>query len=302
MRFKAFLYIIKDGFKNLGVKKVFTFASIMTTTCTVFIFLVVFSFLTNATYIIEQIENKVGIQVFFDEGLTEEEIQNIANENFKSGKIKEIVFTSSHDAWEKVKQTYFDGDESLIQAFEGENPLQSSASYTIYLYDIEDELEIVDRIGKIKGVRKINYFADVISIVNNIKNGVSYIAYALIGILSFISFILISNTILLTAEFRREENEIKKLVGATNFMVRGPFLIEALIIAVIGTLIPLITVVFCYNYFLNKMIPYDVLMPGVLTLLPIYEIIKPMASLSFSITVISSLIVSFLTVRSTVRV
>lgn len=302
MNLRALIFLNKEGFRNLGAKPFLTIASIATVACTVFIYLVMISFLGNVTHILDQIESKVGIQVFFDEDLSDDQIKDIAEKNFKSGKIKEMKFTSSAEAWEKVKETYFDNDESLIEAFEGENPLKSSASYSIYLYDIEDEIDVINKISAVKGVRKVNYFQDVISALIDMKNFVTIIAYAVITILSIISIILISNTISITAEIRKEENEIKKLIGATNFMVRGPFLLEAIIIAFIGTTISLSIVFLSYTKAIEYLIPPDSLIQTSVSLLTIYDLLPFMLITSYGATIGLSIIVAYLSIRTTVRV
>lgn len=302
MNLRAWMFLNKEGFRNLGAKLFLTIASIATVACTVFIYLVMISFMGNLTYVLDQVESKVGIQVFFDEDLSDDQIKEIAESNFKSGKIKEMKFTSSAEAWEKVKETYFDNDESLIEAFEGENPLKSSASYSIYLYDIEDEIDVINKISSVKGVRKVNYFQDIISALIDMKNFVNIIACSVIAILSIISIILISNTISITAEIRKEENEIKKLIGATNFMVRGPFILEAVIIAFIGTTISIVIVSLSYTKVINYLIPPDSLIQTSVNLLSIYNILPFMLISSYSATIGLSIIVAYLSIRTTVRV
>ena len=137
-------YVFKTGFKNLGNKKLFTFASIGTIASSVLIFCIFFAIVTNIKGLINKVETTVGIQVFFNQGLTEEEIQNIANNNFVTDDVKSIRFISSNEAWDNFKKDYFDDKTELAEAFEDDNPLANSSSYEILLNDITKQYDYVN--------------------------------------------------------------------------------------------------------------------------------------------------------------
>ena len=188
-------YVLKTGFRNLGNKKLFSFASIGTIASSVFIFCIFFVLATNIRGIIKNVETTVGIQVFFNSNLSEEEIQNLANEKFIKEYVKSIKFKSSNEAWEKFKVDYFDNKPELAKAFEDDNPLASSASYEILLNDITKQIEYVNYLKSIDGVRQVNYSSVLIDALTSLNVGISTFSMILISLLLVIAMVLISNTI-----------------------------------------------------------------------------------------------------------
>ena len=160
-------YVFKTGFRNLGNKKLFTFASIGTIASSVLVFCIFFVLATNIKGIIDNVETTIGIQVFFNQDLSEEEIQRIADENFLTDDVKSIRFISSDEAWDKFKKDYFDDKVELASAFEDDNPLKNSSSYEILLNDITKQYDYVNYLRGIEGVRQINYSNILIDTLTN---------------------------------------------------------------------------------------------------------------------------------------
>ena len=159
-----FKYIFKSAFENLGTKKLFTIASIGTISCSVLIFCIFFVLGTNIHEMIKTIETTIGIQVFFESDYDENEIQNIANNNFLTEDVKSMKFISSDQAWDSFKENYFAGNTNVAQAFEDENPLAKSASYEILLNDIEKQEDYVKFLKTVNGVRDVRYSSSLIKI------------------------------------------------------------------------------------------------------------------------------------------
>ena len=138
-----FIYCLKSGFNNLGTKKLFTAASIGTIACCCLIFSIFFSLMKNITQMIHTIETTIGIQVFFEPYLSEDDIVELANTSLKTNDVKSMKFISSNEAWDYFKKEYFEGKEELANAFEDDNPLAKSASYEIILNDINKQREYI---------------------------------------------------------------------------------------------------------------------------------------------------------------
>ena len=295
-------YVFKTGFKNLGNKKLFSFASIGTIACSVLIFCIFFVLATNIRGIIKKVETTVGIQVFFNSNLSEDEIQNLANEKFVTDYVKSIKFKSSNEAWEKFKVEYFDNRPELAKAFEDDNPLASSASYEILLNDITKQIEYVNYLKSIEGVRQVNYSNVLIEALTSLNVGISTFSIILISLLLVIAMILISNTISLASQFRRKENEIMKLIGATNFMIRAPFVIEGFFIGLFGAIIPLGLICGFYNYLMNMLVKNAPFLSNVFTPIDLPIIAVPMCAISLTISCFICMFVSFLTIRKHLKV
>ena len=296
------VYAIKNGFKNLGAKKMFTFASIGTIACSCLIFCIFFSVITNVSYLIHRVETTIGIQVFFDQELNDNQIKSIAENNFKKEYVKQIRFISGDEAWEKFKIDYFEGRIELAEAFADDNPLAHSSSYEILLNDISKQQEYVDYVKEIPGVRQVNYSSGLINLLQKLNTYLRIFTLVLLGILIAISILLISNTISITCEFRKTENEIMSLIGATKAMIRLPYVVEGMFIGFFGAIIPLILISISYNYLINKFFNNYSLTSAIFEPLPYIQIFFPMASFTILISVVVCSIVSFFTVGSHIKI
>ena len=186
-------------------------------------------------------ETTMGITVFFDENLTEDEIKDIGAkiESDKSGMIKEIKFVSAEEAWDSFKSEYFGDEEALAEGFADDNPLAGSSSYEIRLNNITDQDGMVAYLEGLSGVRKVNYSNSAATGLASFNKILGLLFGVLIAMLLAVAVFLISNTISVAAEFRKNENRIMRLIGATNFMIRAPFVVEGTILGLIGAAIPL---------------------------------------------------------------
>ena len=295
-------YVFKTGFRNLGNKKLFSFASIGTIASSVLVFCIFFVLATNIRGLIDKIETTVGIQVFFDSNLSEEEIQELANNNFITDDVKSIKFKSSNEAWEKFKVDYFDNKEELAAAFEDDNPLANSASYEILLNDITKQYDYVNYLKSIDGVRQVNYSNVLIDALTNINLGISSFSIILISLLLIIAMILISNTITLASQFRKKENEIMKLIGATNFMIRAPFVIEGFFIGFFGSLIPILLICSIYNYLMKLVLENATFLTNIFTPVDLINIAVPMSLIGIVVSCFVCMLVSFFTIRKHLKV
>lgn len=292
-----FLYSIKSGFKNLGNNKLFTMASIATIACCVFIFCIFYILVANIDSTIHTVEETIGIQVFFDENLKESEIKEIGEKYFITDDVKSIKFISSDEAWDNVKQEYFGGKKELAEAFEDDNPLASSSSFEILLYDIEKQKQYVDYVSGIRGVRQVNYSSYVIDALTELSVFIGWFSLILIVILVIIAIVLISNTITIASQHRKEENEIMKLIGATNFMVRSPFVFEGVFIGLIGALVPLVGIAFIYKFGMGFLVKKAILFTNVFVPMSFIDIIPKMSLFALAFSIFMSAFVSMITIQ-----
>ena len=295
-------YVFKTGFRNLGNKKLFTLASIGTIASSVLVFCIFFVLASNIKGIISKVETTIGIQVFFNQGLSEEEIQNIAENNFITEDVKSIRYISSTEAWDKFKKEYFDDKDELASAFEDDNPLVNSSSYEILLYDITKQYDYVNYLKTIDGVRQINYSNILIDSLTSLNIGISSFSLILIVLLLIIAMILTSNTISLSSQFRKKENEIMRLIGATKFMIRAPFVIEGFFIGLFGAIIPVALVCGLYNYLMQLLVEKAAFLRNIFSAVDLKLIAIPMSIISITSSCFVCIFISFLTIRKHLKV
>ena len=157
--------------------------------------------------------------------------------------VASVVFISAEEAWDTFKVDYLG---EYAEGYEGDNPLEGSESYEIYMNDVSKQGQLVSYLETVDGIRDINRSDATANILSNINTVISYVSLAIIGILLLVSLFLISNTVAMGIAVRREEIAIMKLIGAKDFVVRSPFVIEGIIIGLIGAAIPLIAIYIIY--------------------------------------------------------
>ncbi|MBQ8932857.1 MAG: permease-like cell division protein FtsX [Lachnospiraceae bacterium] len=305
----TFLYCIKRGLVNLRKNWLFSIASTATIAACVFLFCLFYAVVVNVSNIAYQAETTIGISVFFNEGVSAEQKEAFKEQILEHGGVKEINYKSADEAWESFKADYFgDKAEELAEAFADDNPLAESDSYEIFLNNIEDQQAEVDYIRGFDIVREVNYANSVVSALKEMNTLITAVSVAMISILFAISIFLISNTINLAAHFRKRETEIMRMIGATNSMIRAPFVVEGTFIGFAGALIPIVSMLFLYKraevYLAERLSSSGQLsaLADIATLIPFKEVYPVMLAAGAVLGVGMGFVVSFLTIGKHLRV
>ena len=280
----------------------YSMASIATMAACIFMFGIFFCLVENVNYIVKIAESGVAITAFFDEGMKESEILEIGERIESRSEVSEMVYVSAEEAWEEYKEVYFSENPQLAEGFADDNPLANSAHFEIYVSDVELQDELVTYIESIDGVRKINQSEDIAKILSNFNVLVGYASVAIIGLLLAVSIFLISNTITIGINSRREEIGIMKLIGATNTFVRTPFLIEGIVIGLIGAILPMVTLFFGYRELVTYVMGEFNLLTGVLQFLPAENLFVTLIPVALLLSVGIGFLGSFFTTRKHLRI
>lgn len=246
MRISTFFYTLKQGIRNIFRNGWYSLASVATISACLLLFGTFFSIVANVVHVVKTAEEGVAVTVFFDEGLSDDQIARIGEEISKREEVREINFVSADEAWESFKADLGEYAEGIT-----ENPLADSANYEIYLRSIEDQSSLVDYLEAKEGIREVNRSDLTANILTGMNSLIGYIAIAIIAILLAVSVFLISNTVMIGISMRKEEITIMKYIGATDFFVRAPFVVEGVIIGLIGSSIPLGLIYLLYNYIID---------------------------------------------------
>lgn len=302
MRISSIAYSLKQGIKNIVRNKMFSLASIATMAACIFLFGLFYAVVANFQHIVKSAEEGVSITVFFDEGITQEQIDAIGNEIGKRVEVSKYNYISEDDAWQAAINDYFGGDESVASSFEGDNPLVGSSSYEIYLNDVSMQKALVTYLESLDGVRQVNRSEIVADMLTNFNVLVGYISLAIIIILLAVAVFLISNTVTIGIAVRREEISIMKLIGATDFFVRAPFIVEGILIGLIGSCIPLIALYYMYRNIIQLVTERFKILQGVLTFLPVNSVFEILTPVSLLIGIGIGFLGSFITIRKHLKV
>lgn len=225
----------------------FSLASIATMAACIFLFGIFFAIATNFQSMVKTAEEGVAVTAFFREGITEEEVEAIGDKISKRAEVSKYIYVSAEDAWNDFKEIYFEGAEQLAEGFANDNPLANSAHYEIYLNDISMQDALVTYLQSIDGVRKVNQSEVAANTLSDFNSLISYISIGIILILLAVSAFLISNTVTIGISVRKEEISIMKLIGATDYFVRAPFVVEGVLIGLIGSALPLALLYVLYS-------------------------------------------------------
>ena len=250
----------------------------------------------------DDLTNTVTFSVFFDEGISEDNIKLIGDQIRLKEEINTCDFISADQAWKDFAKNNYEDPEEAMKAFAGDNPLKNSASYKITLKDLTNQDQFVKYLESLNGVRKVNASrkaADGIAALNSV---VTYSSVSIIVILLLVSIFLISNTITIGITVRKEEIAIMKLIGATNFFVRAPFIVEGIVIGLIGSIIPVILVYLAYDNVINYVIGRYNIIKDFFAFVPVKELFTTLAPVSIIIGVGLGLIGSILTTRKHLKI
>ena len=192
----------------------------------------------------ENVQKGVAVTTFFVEGTTEEEILTMQKQLEGREEVDRVVYISAEQAWADFVE-----DMNMGEYMDGfpENPLAKSANLEIYVNDASKQADLVSYLESSSIVRRINKSELAANTLSGIDSLVGVASIGIIGILFLVSVFLISNTVTIGISIRKEEINIMKYIGATDFFVRFPFIIEGILIGLIGAAVPLALIYFLYN-------------------------------------------------------
>lgn len=281
MKISTLGYSIKQGLKNIRRNLLFSLASVGTMIACLFLFGIFYCIILNMEHEVKDIQSSLKVSVFFDEGATDEQIAQIGNEIKKLENIDAMNYISADVAWKGYVEDVYNGDQEYVDSVFGEdNPLANSSSYEISLKDISRQDVTVKQLEGIAGVRKVNSSDGTAKSLSAIINLLSYVSIGIIAILLLVSLFLISNTITIGISVRKEEIAIMKLIGAKDIFVRAPFLVEGVIIGLVGSLIPLIIMYFVYNAMTGYLTEHFALIANMVEFVSVGAIFKGLAPIS----------------------
>ena len=317
MRISTFGYVGKQGVKNIWRNKMFSLASIATMSACIFLFGLFFSILVNFQYIIKSAEEGVAITVFFNDDATEEQKKEIGEQLESRDDVSEVKYVSADDAWAEFQKEYFGDNPELAEGFKDDNPLAGSDNYEVYMKTVKGDnkdliakskslsatqQDLVKFAQSLDGVRQVNKSDVVANTLSSVNMLVAYVSIAIIAILLGVSIFLISNTVTTGLTVRKEEIAIMKYIGAKDFVVRSPFVIEGLIIGLFGAVIPLALLYFLYDKAVVYIMEKFSILKNIITFLPVGNVYIYLLPIGLAMGIGIGFLGSYFTVRKHLRV
>lgn len=241
---RRFFSAIGEGLVGLWRNKSMGVASIVSI-CSMLLILGGITFgVFVANNIVEDMKTKVDqIDVILEPEVTHERVLKIKEELKKIENVKEVNYVSKEKALEKMKEQWKE-NSFLLDGMESALP----ESYELKVENIENSSTVASNIYNIKDVEKVVYYKDIVDKLAKMSDVVKYVGITLVGVLLLVSFFIMSITIKLTVIARRKEISIKKYIGATNMSITGPFIVEGMLLGVLGAGISFAMIFFAYKY------------------------------------------------------
>ena len=288
MRISTLGYVGKQGVKNIWRNKMFSLASIATMSACIFLFGLFFAIIVNFQYIIKTAEEGVAITVFFNEDVTEERKEEIGDALSEHEGVARVKYVSAETAWAEFQKQYFGENQKLAEGFKNDNPLANSDNYEVFMETSDEDENLLARSRSLSstqkdlvefaegldGVRQVNKSDVVANTLSSVNMLVAYVSIAIIAILLGVSIFLISNTVTMGITVRREEIAIMKYIGAKDFVVRSPFVLEGLIIGIFGAAIPLALLYFLYEKAVEYVMTKFSILQNIIDFLPVTSVYR----------------------------
>ncbi|MCI9447340.1 MAG: ABC transporter permease [Lachnospiraceae bacterium] len=302
MRISTFLYTLRQGAKNIWKNKMFSLASIATMSACIFLFGVFYSVVVNFQNVVREVESGVAVTVFFTDGASQEQMDEIGEQIGKRAEVSNKIFVSAEAAWDEFQEVYFEGDEEMAKGFTDDNPLANSAHYEVYMNDISMQEALVTYLESLDGVKEVKSSDIAANTLTDFNRLIGYVSAGIILILLCVAVFLISNTVTIGIAVRREEIAIMKLIGATDYFVRAPFIVEGILIGIIGSALPLSVLYFMYRRIIFYVAEKFRWLSSMLEFLPVDKVFATLVPVGLVLGVGIGFLGSRLTIRKHLKV
>lgn len=293
---------MKQGLINIWRNKLFSSASIATMTACIFLFGLFYSIVANFQSMVQDVEEGVAITVFFEEDISEEQMQAIGKAIDMAPGVLAQRYVPADAAWEEFKGEYFDGDEEAEEIYGDDNPLEKLSSYEVYLRDVSQQQELVKYLESLAGVSKVNHSESIANMLADFNRLVGYVSMGIIAILFAVAIFLISNTVSVGIAVRREEIAIMKLIGAADYFVKAPFYVEGIMIGLIGSILPMVILYSIYERIIDFVAEKFSFLNNLMTFLSVDDIFKTLAPVAIVLGIGIGFAGSGLTIRKHLKV
>ncbi len=296
MRIKGFRYFITEAFKNIFSNGWMTLASIFTVMASLLILGVFLVLSINLNSMIGDLQGSYELIAVVDEKTTIDGLMAIRKDIERIENVNDALLENKGDRLEELKKNFGD-NSALLDRYKDDNPLRDW--YKVTLADLDRSDETAEKLEQVDGVVKVIRNQDAIDNLVRIANYIRRFSLWIILALAVVSIFIISNTIKLTVYTRRKEINIMKFVGATDWFIRWPFIIEGILIGLVGSLASVALILGCYQFLISIVQNLSIVF---VQLKPFGEILPIVLWSSFGLGAVLGGLGSFLSVRKHLNV
>ncbi|EAX46855.1 protein of unknown function DUF214 [Thermosinus carboxydivorans Nor1] len=237
MKIRTFEYFIREAISSLRHNSLMSIASVSTVALSLLILGLFLVMVLNLNHMASALESQVQISVYLQDNLTAQQMRAIGEQITKLPGVTQVTFVSKDEALARFKQRLGE-QQGLLSALGDTNPLPNS--YEIKVDKPENVKPVAQAVEKIKGVENARFGQEVVDRLFHLTRMVRIFGVVIIIFLALAALFIIANTIRITVFARRKEIGIMKYVGATDWFIRWPFLIEGMILGFSGALIAVV--------------------------------------------------------------
>lgn len=246
MKIRTMRYLLKEGISSIWKNRLMSLASIGTIVLCLIILGISYSIASNVDFILHQIESNIGITAYINDKVKEDEITTLRSKIENTPYVTGVTYVSKDQALESFSQD--SSLENVMEQFKEDNPLP--ASFEIRMDELENQDAII-RALEVYPELELSYFQAEAPMLVELNRSIRLISTIIIASLTMVGILLMSNTIKLTVYIRRKEINIMKYIGAADWFIRAPFVIEGVIIGLIGGVIPIFAIWSTYTWTLK---------------------------------------------------
>ena len=245
---KKISYIFRQAFKSMWRNRMMGFASIGSVTAVLvilgFVLIIVLN-VNNMSLVAKETFDQIA--VYINEDVADEQIEELGKSFMQIDGVMGVAYQTKDYALERVMEDW--GDDAFLLQDLRNNPFPNT--YIVQLSDVSKAYDVTAQLGTFEGVDKVSYYQVAVNSLIKISGFVKRLGAAIILILLLISVFIISNTIKITVLNRQREIELMQYIGATNGYVRGPFMIEGIMLGLLGSVVAILIIMLGYNYSIN---------------------------------------------------
>lgn len=244
LKFRTIKHLIKEGIAGIWENRLMSFAATGTIVLCLIILGLSYSIAANVDYLLKQVESTIGITAYIDTNLEQAAITALKNKIEAIPHVTIVSYISKDEALASFSEDQ--SIKNIMDQFKEDNPLP--ASFEIHMDELENQESIVKSLEQYIEL-ELSYFQTETPMLVQLGKSIRLISVVVIACLTLVGILLMSNTIKLTVYIRRKEINIMKYIGATDWFIRGPFIVEGIAIGLIGAVIPIFIILGAYKWF-----------------------------------------------------
>lgn len=262
---RALGYFITQGFRNIRTHRLVSLASVGIVAASLFLLGIFMLLEMNINSVLGQLQNQYEINIYINNAVTAPQRKELESQLNQMEDIEDYQYVTKGERLQNVKESTYQGKEYLLEDFEKDNPLRDS--YVITLKNLDRAEDVAERLGQIDGVDEVSNAPEIAGKIQQFADGAEQVGFWMMLLFALAAVFIISNTIRMGMVARSREIEIMHFVGASPGYIRGPFLVEGMILGLFGAILASIAVMWGYSVAANALqggIPEEIL-----------EVVKP---------------------------